>query len=523
MFESVKIFPPIGVARLGNSPSDYFIGPERPADPAVPIGGFRDAGGLIKRQAARFRIFGFDSSGTPTELNLDNAQSITWTIHIANTKAAADQFFGKAESNPGPRNPSVSDRDQLKLDPGPVTVSGANPNFGNLAESTANGLAKELSIDQQFLGQRIQLTLGTATTDDKGRLLILAGHGDSKSPIGASIQDGNFANHDGWYDDAADGVVTATVRLKDGSTPLVASAWVLCAPPKFAPGLHVVVTLFDTLFQAAIDRDPTINPFNDPAFQPSIASDVLPILTRAANMRLVYSRGKPQFNPATAFHHTLTALSNMPLAARTNIFNRLATPSATPGNPGTGGGPMPKMWSDLYPNGSNGTLTRIQYKILQQWTAGAVVTGTAPSPMDAITPDGLTRAALEACVGGPFYPGIEASWKIRDVFPFVEPFRLDSSKIGPGDVTSQMSLPWQSDFLDCAAESVRGNPVGELVWWPAQRPINVLKPGSNTFVPWGRFAETDTDDMSIDQIITGWSKLGFLVEANGRFEETQRG
>jgi len=522
MFQSVKIFPPIGVARLGNSQSDYFIGPERLADPDVPSGSFRDVDGLIKRQAARFRIFGLDANGVATEINLDNAESITWTVHIANTKAAADKFFGKAEANPGPRNSNVIvDRGQLKLDPGPITVSGANPGFVNLDQSSANGLAKEVSIDQQFLGQRIQLSLGTLTTDDKGRLLVLAGHGESKSPNGTSIHSGNFANHDGWYDDIADGSVTATVRLNDGSTPLVAGAWVLCAPPKFAPGIRVVVTLYDTLFQTAVDKDPSLDPFTDPAFQPSIATDVLPILTRAAGMHWVYSNGLEQFNPATSFHHTFNVLSNMPLTARGRILNRLSIPAATSGTPGTGGGDMPKMWSDLYPNGPNGSLTRVQYKMIENWAAGTAVPGTTPAPTDPITPDGLTRAALEACVGAAFYPGIEASWKIRDVFPFVEPFRLDSSRISPGDVTSQMSLPWQSDFLDCAAES--GNAGDELVWWPAQRPINVLKSGSNTYVRWARFDETDTVDMSIDQILTGWSKLGFLIQSNGRFEETQRG
>jgi len=182
---------------------------------------------------------------------------------------------------------------------------------------------------------------------------------------------------------------------------------------------------------------------------------------------------------------------------------------------------MPKMWSDRYPQGPNGTLTRIQYKMMQMWVAGSTVPGTLPSPADPITPDGLTKAALEACIGAAFYPGIEASWKIRDVFPFVDPFRMDASRMNPGDVTSQMSLPWQSDFLDCAAED--GNAGQELVWWPAQRPLNVLKPGSNTYIPWARFADTDTSEMSIDQILTGWIKLGFLVQSNGRFEETQRG
>jgi hypothetical protein len=39
---SVKIHPAIGVARVGNSPADFFIGPERLFDPPAPPGGFKD-------------------------------------------------------------------------------------------------------------------------------------------------------------------------------------------------------------------------------------------------------------------------------------------------------------------------------------------------------------------------------------------------------------------------------------------------------------------------------------------------
>ena len=521
MINTVKIYPPIGVARLGKSPDGYFIGPEQPIPPTTPNGGFRDEAGLIKRQAARFRLFGFDENDKLVgEVTFDDADVITWTVHVANTKAAADRFFGKAENNPGARNASVQNRNQLKLDPGPVSVSGKNPNFTDLKQSRTTGLAKEFTINQQFLGHAIQLSLGTATTDEEGRLLVLGGHGESKSPTGASLHapGSNFANHDGWYDDVSDGVVTATVRLKDGSTPKVTSAWVIVAPPKYAPGIHGVVSLYDTLFQTAVDRNLIPSPFADPAFKPSIDGDILPILTRAANVRWVYSAGNAQFDPGTSFHRTF---NNLPPAAKGAVFSKLSIPSNTPGAPGSGTGDMPKMFSDQYLQGANGTLTRIQYKMLEMWKNGATVAGSPPSPGDPITPEGLTRAALEPCVGAAFYPGIEASWKTRDVFPFVEPFRFDASQINPGDVSSQMSLPWQSDFLDCAVEPDSND--DDLVWWPAQRPINVLSAGSNTYIPWARVSDANPTEMSVEQMITGWNTLAFLVEAGGRFEETSRG
>ncbi len=106
--------------------------------------------------------------------------------------------------------------------------------------------------------------------------------------------------------------------------------------------------------------------------------------------------------------------------------------------------------------------------MMKKWSDGDFVsdwTGSAVDPR--ITPDGLTRAALDACVGGPFFPGIEASWLLRDVYLCAEPFRLDHAHVEAGDVTKQMALPWQADFYDCQAE-------GDFGWWPSQRPDSVF-------------------------------------------------
>src|ERR1700686_168835 len=74
-------------------------------------------------------------------------------------------------------------------------------------------------------------------------------------------------------------------------------------------------------------------------------------------------------------------------------------------------------------------LTRVQYAMLAQWVRRTFVAdGDSPLAIPAtppeITPEGLDRAALENCVGGPFYPGIEVSWTIRNPRIYIEPFRL---------------------------------------------------------------------------------------------------
>src|ERR1051325_4316727 len=55
--ERVVIHPAIGIARVGNSPDEWFLGPEVPGPHPIPRGGFKDSAGRIKRQAARFRLY----------------------------------------------------------------------------------------------------------------------------------------------------------------------------------------------------------------------------------------------------------------------------------------------------------------------------------------------------------------------------------------------------------------------------------------------------------------------------------
>src|SRR5262245_56132892 len=91
-----RIHPGVGVARVGNSPDEYFIGPEAPRDPNAvtgPPGGFKDAEGRVKRQAARFRIYGYDKHGNNlgelplcgnSEQSMRHAAKVQWTVHLTN-------------------------------------------------------------------------------------------------------------------------------------------------------------------------------------------------------------------------------------------------------------------------------------------------------------------------------------------------------------------------------------------------------------------------------------------------------
>src|SRR6202035_2710645 len=84
------IYPSIGVARVGNSEAEYFIGPETLEPRPLPLGSYRDATGALKRQDARFRIYGVNAKGQIIrELSGDNSDAeIVWSVQLANTKAA---------------------------------------------------------------------------------------------------------------------------------------------------------------------------------------------------------------------------------------------------------------------------------------------------------------------------------------------------------------------------------------------------------------------------------------------------
>lgn len=453
MATTYRIHPAIGIARVGNSPDEWFIGPERVGDPPDPAGGFKDSQCRVKRQAARFRVFAHHDDGTVDEVT-DAEADIHWTVHVVNRKAA---FPGRGNSE------SAAD---LTIDPGARTTTG--PDQSRMFDSG--------SI--HFSGTSpVTVPLGEMRTDDDNRLLVLGGHGTSATPDGSGIT--GFWGNAGWYDDVSDGPVTATLTLRaTGATPAVEGAWVIVAPPKFAPQQDSVTTLYDRLLQRMIDLGlaaaPTATSYTD---------DVYPILKRAHDMRWVEG-----ILGAHAWSHPVYTQSTID-----HIMSRLSASD------------MPRL------NGSDHDLTATQRAHLQRWQAGTYAHDWAgpPAAEAAITPDGLTRAALEACVGGAFYPGIEAGGRSPGERPILESaftgaFRLDHASTAPGAVSASMALPWQADFYACGDN-----------WWPVPRPNDVLPLGSSSTV---RF---DRDLGSYQDMVDKWHTLGFVVAQGSEHVEVQ--
>lgn len=497
-----KIHPSIGIARLGNSPDKYFIGPEIPGINNPPEGGYKDSAMRIKRQAARFRIFGYDEEGNVVkEISASNAD-IKWTVHLANKKAGWKKFDG-LNKNTSLRNAAEKNRNNLIIDPG---------------ERTLNKINSNAYFDTGMFYDKT-VPLGEMKMDSKGRLLILGGFGQSGSRKNESLN--TFANNNGWYDDVSDGPVTASVKIK-GSTKLIhaSPSWVICAPPDFAPPIANVVSLYDTLLQVAIDK---LN-YRIPEV-PSFSNDIFPILSRANNMKWVsimmwkkhQKKGK---KPASMESKHKLMEHNMPLITdaelRQKIFDKLTDPNAPLAGEDND---MPMLWSDYYKdeqrdNGEfrNLTLCKWQYDYLEKWARDFFIKDWQgiPVPSSTISSNGLDRAAMENCIGGAFYPGIEASWYTRDHFDFMEPFRLSHILLSAGDITKQMALPWQADFFDCQQED-------EFAWWPAQRPDDVFIEGKPYMQKWTRWHVTNYQDM-----VDKWHQLGFIIKKGNGYIESER-
>lgn len=470
-----KIFSPIGIARVGNSPEEFFVGPERVGETISPPGGFKDVQGRMKRQAARFRIFGYDAQGNLVQEVTSKDADIHWAVHLANKKAAWKRFEG-LDPNAPLRNAKVKDRKSLIIEPRPRSLNGPN----QIAHFDTG----------QFLGKKVPL--GEIRTDAEGRLLVLGGFGHSFSPTGATIH--TFANNDGWHDDVSDGPVTATVRLNGAVAPVIADpAWVIVGPPDFAAGIDASTTLYDTLLQNAVDKLGLKLPA-----QPSFTNDIYPLLKRTLLLRWVSTT-------AGSHHDVLASVVPPPGldAVRTAIFQRLRSPYDG------SGGDMPMIWSDT--EEQNEALTKVQYDMMRKWSDGDFINDWkgAPAPTG-ITPEGMTRAALEACVGGALFPGIECGWLLRDVYPFSEPFRLDHANLEAGDITKQMSVPWQADFFACQVAE-------DFAWWPSQRPDDVFPDAGGPQSLWTRDLVKDGADM-----VEHWHQLGVVVPRGDRYVETER-
>jgi L-Lysine epsilon oxidase N-terminal len=150
--KTFRIYPGIGVARVGDSPEAYFIGPEVPG--AGPPKGthFKDSQERIARQGARFRIFGYNGKGDVVDelTSLMPGVQIEWSVALANRKASNIKFNGvrhgmEMDKKPDPkqlRNLDVQDRTKLDITPSPKSIQESQNTVISTASPTVNSLTR---------------------------------------------------------------------------------------------------------------------------------------------------------------------------------------------------------------------------------------------------------------------------------------------------------------------------------------------------------------------------------------------
>ena len=503
---SVAIHPSIGVCRVGNSADEYFLGPEVTDPPPAPPGFYREKGsGAVKRQGARFRIYGYNAAGTAVKEITAADGEITWTVHLANKKAAWFQFqvaqdIPEAAAAPTMylRNATIGDRAALAIDPGPRRIEGAGKSGRDYAFDSG-----------RFMGK--QVYLGELRTDEAGRLIVLGGHGKSASYTGSMAV--TFANNDGWHDDTADGPVTATVRL-GGRTLTALPAWLVVAPPNFAPDQKSVRTLWDLLRDGAIAAGTLKAPV-----RPSFRDDIAPIFQRLSALQWVNAGYAAMFGfggtaelGGAASLQRLGRPSPDESAMRAAIVMQFRVAARDLGSPV----PWPYHYGDAMavpaPSTPNAftTLTPTQMRFLNQWAAGDFTADydpgwTPPAKIEdlpvAAQPDMLDRAALDFCLADAFHPGCEMTWPMRSASIYMAPFRILHAAAGhpepsyglvftsdmltgpifagqyPGGLTRWMAVPWQTDTASCrSAYGTAQQTFGPYLptFWPARVPNDVL-------------------------------------------------
>lgn len=512
----VKIHPAIGVARVGNSSAAPFIGPESPHQKPLPPGSRKDASGAIIKQAARFRVYGYNQAGEVVrelKLGQDGVSEIRWSVHLANKKASWYRFHvpldipEAASLTPeqrGRRNADVigAERRKLVIDPGIRTIRASLHDVGTFDTGT-------------IMGRKVPL--GRISTESTGRLLVVGGNGKSASYALPERPITGVANNDTWYDDVSDGPVTAQVTIGGQSRPAT-PAWVVVAPPHYAPGVKTVRTLYDVVQDVFIAEG---TPPGDDVV--SYADHIEPILSRFCGLQWTNHGFATQFGwkgPYDFLDPALRARFADPGADSRELRRQIYVQMRDWERDGTSPLPWPWLYGDAMSSG-RGTSVRqhimlspTQDRLLARWAEGRFQPGPLHEHHEDVDeapvgeqPALLDRASLENCAGDAFHPGCEVTWPVRNKTLYAEPFRIlhrapdnperDYGEVlsdqevksedgplhaqGPGDLTRWMAAPWQCDAASCRSGYQLLSGLGPRyspylpTFWPAQVPNHVLK------------------------------------------------
>jgi hypothetical protein len=541
---SARIHPAIGVARVGVS-EEFYLGPETIHGPPVSAASMRDASHNLKRQAARFRIYGYNKHGEVVrELTTDEVD-VTWSVHLANKKAAWYRFLNaldfpeaeQANTACPRRNPGVP-AEQLTIDAGKQPLSVADR-------------GKVLAVGGTFGAGKVPVRLGDLRIDNDpktprnvSRLIVAGGFGKSASPSGrppyeptdpmGKEDDGAFNNAKDWYDDISDGPVTAEVKWRkdpSGANPPgkpldTMPAWVIVAPPNFAPDIVGWRTLYDLLTDLHMDkassRPETHLP--DPGTT-SFQKDILPMLKRLSGLQwvnkgfhLTFGKGPPDPGQKRWDFEDQTLLDQLRNPAgdkslRQQVYNAFRQPGTKPRRKDA----WPYIYGDAYgsfdANAVDNDLAVSKFRAdhLQRWLEGNFVDEmiSPPPTLEALPiaqqPGMLDRAALDYCLADAFHPGCEVTWPVRHDSMYMAPYRIALAAEGdevdpgatdpnnpgmltaanvtirngpiyaqrPGGLTRWMAVPWQGDTAFCRSGYDADNPL-RPTFWPARVPNHVL-------------------------------------------------
>ena len=492
-----KIHPAIGIARVGRSEQGYFLAPEATGgepielspDGEAPFMGYKDTAHLMRRQGVRFRIFEYDDGGGELallrEITAGEAE-IEWTVRLASRKAAGVVMDADQHDEEGTRI----------VTPGAAFRNLPPPGFNRKdlvatieLRATAKHFTPTARPTAPFLGKPFYI--GEARTDFAGRLVVLGGMGEAATWTQPPSPLVDFLNNPGWHDDTADGSVDAQITFPGTQEPIAAvGAWVITAPPDFAPGITPITTLYDIAVQA---QDGLAHGTL------SYSMDVQPLFERFANYYWVNEAGEAWWTLMRDFLRDAGKLEDNSDPGKSHRMDVLGVV--------LGG-------VDLL---TGFKLTKRQKDILERWAEGQFVPGDDPARRPLDRGQELDRAALSGGVGGGFFPGIEAGLLLREPTIYSERCRLTRGsftdfgnvpgRLEPGLLTQRMACPWQADFMECMG-----------TWWPAQRPdVSRYDAGGGEHrAEWDRGVRSGRPDIPSNRknMVDRFAQLGVIERMN---------
>ena len=502
---------------------DQQQGQKHPQDP------YRDDSGKIKRQAARFRVYGYNKNGNVVaEIPHDENTRIEWKVEVANSKPQWFDFLAAMDIpemkgvSLNVRNPNVKNerREGLAIKPGVTSIQGRNQS-GKDYQMVGDFVLPDKEDRTKNITTKVKL--GDLRTDDAGRLIVLPGPGKSDSPTGQPAyipaKPDSFSNAAGWYDDVCDGPVSATVyftigqKIKAEKRMEADPAWVISAPPNYAPDTIGWRTMNDLMREVFMEAGMMSMPT-----EISFREHIMPVFQRLTGLQWVnnafasfFGAGTPLNFDNPLLYRQLARKGSDPKhdpfqEARRTFYNSFRANGTLDADINS----WPLIYGDAFgtytppPGEPESPRTYLELPglfdyFLKKWVDGDYVddvkAGYRPQPrkMDffskvppALQPDMLDQAAMHFCLADAFHPGCELTWPMRHASMYRAPYRIRNRKPGTPEPDYGTSIT-QEQVVGFGGPLYEQGP-GDLTRWmalPWQGDTAYCRSGYNPeFDPW---------------------------------------